>query len=595
MDQPRSLDPIPESERLSTFARPDDTATRADAASAAIPQALDARPIYYDTGWLSSFLRPTLIALMTAALNVTLLMFMRRFMPSLGSGYLGVLTALGVIASLVGCTTTTWIAQPNQRKRRTPAYRLAELGLLLVSARVIIWAVTATWPTLYLFVTRPLATLLDGLYLVAVAVVTISWVIATDMTGDLQSMALQPDELALLATDGVRTRDSLQPVATDRVTLLGSFTGRWVTGGMILVMLAAGTRVTIGSRGFFALTRQEIPGLVIAAIVIYFLAGLVLLSHGQLALLRARWTLDKIPSSDAVARSWPLYVTLLVLLVGLIAAVMPFGGTYWLAVIISTILAALYLVFFTVFQLITVMFMLLLSWLPFGAEESTPPAQAAPMMPPPPPPGEPSALLEWASGTIFWIFAAVIVGYAAIVYFGDKGLQVTWLRRLWEMLRWRWRTLGQSFQSWRAHLISDNAQAGAPGTTRRGPVRRGWRKLEPDAQIRALYHALLEDAKEFGTPRQRGETPLRYEPRLIDTLDQHHRATGDEVNALVGSAAGAGEGATPHRGHLERAKAGIDAVTRAFVAVRYGRKTFSAEEVAPLEQSWRDVRHQLRK
>ena len=75
----------------------------------------------------------------------------------------------------------------------------------------------------------------------------------------------------------------------------------------MLVLLAAGSRFDLPAAGFFGVMRQNIDPTVIGAIVVYFLSGLVLISQGQLALLRARWTLQKTPSAPNVLRNWPFY------------------------------------------------------------------------------------------------------------------------------------------------------------------------------------------------------------------------------------------------------------------------------------------------
>jgi hypothetical protein len=152
-------------------------------------------PIRYDQPWLASLLRPTLIALMVACVDWVFLAFVARIAPFLATTYIPAMVLLSVGAAILGCITTTVLAQPHGRQRRTFGYRVAELGLLLALTRVVIWAVTGLWPSPLLLLTAPLTTLLDGPFIVGLFVVMLSWLMATSATEDLLRMALQPDEL----------------------------------------------------------------------------------------------------------------------------------------------------------------------------------------------------------------------------------------------------------------------------------------------------------------------------------------------------------------------------------------------------------------
>ena len=182
--------------------------------------------------------------------------------------------------------------------------------------------------------THPLDNLLDGYFLVGAFVILLAWFMATAMTDDLLAMALQPDDIYMTRTFTDRWQDTARPVYTDRAGILRRFVARWVVGGVLLVILAAGSRFAMPENGLFAILRQNIDPTVVAAIIVYFLLGLVLVSQGQIALLRARWALQKTPSTQSVLRNWPFYALLLIVIIGIIAALLPLGGTFRLAQII---------------------------------------------------------------------------------------------------------------------------------------------------------------------------------------------------------------------------------------------------------------------
>lgn len=524
--------------------------------------------VAYDQGWLASWMRPTLLALMVACLNLTLLTFLRRFIPSLGIGFTFSVAFLGIVAAVIASVSTAWLAQPNQRLRRSLAYRGAEIVLILVTTRVAVWITTGTWPTLREIITQPLSTLFDGIFLLAFAIVTVSWVIAGEMSRDLLDMALQPDELYLTQPNHEHRGDGMRARTIDRRVLMTSFVIRWVIGGVLLILLAAGATVDFGNFGLVGLARLQIPGVVVFAIIFYFLAGMLLISQGQLAILRARWALDHAPSQEAVTRHWPVYVGSMLLVIGALAALMPLGGTYWLSRIVGGIIGGLYMVFFFVFQLLTAALILLLALLPFGSEENAaPPASAQPVMPditatPPP------EFLEWASGAVFWLAAAALLGYLAMIYFTDKGIRPGWLTWLWALLHERWQQWTGTWRTWQQTRVHGASDDDAGGHGKGG--RRGWswpwqRSNSPEATVRALYFAVLHAAQEAGVPRRQGETPHHFAPRLSSHLED------------------------------EAADEAVHALTDAFAGVRYGHQSVHPEEASRLEELWATLRSRVRR
>ncbi|NJN83849.1 MAG: hypothetical protein HC802_17295, partial [Caldilineaceae bacterium] len=253
-----------------------------------------------------------------------------------------------------------WLAQPAQRLTRSTGYRIAEIVLLLVLTRLVIWAVAGSWPTPMTLMTRPFEALMEGFVFGAI-VVSLSWIMATAMTNDLIQMALRPDDLYTTRSFANRWQDNARPVHTDRGAILRRFVTRWVVGGLFLVTLAASSQIGPSDNGFLAIARQNIEPTVIIAVIVYFLAGLVLISQGQLAVLRARWTLQKTPNSRTVLRNWSFYAFGLILIVGLLATLMPLGGTFRFAQILGFLIEGVYLLLFGIFRMFFTLFLLLVS------------------------------------------------------------------------------------------------------------------------------------------------------------------------------------------------------------------------------------------
>jgi len=461
---------------------------------------------------------------MITCLDVALLSLVSRFSPSLAGAYAQVVLVLSVGATLLACTTTTWLAQPAYRHLRQPIYRLAEFLFLLILTRVLLWLLFGGFPALELFLYRPLAALFNGQYIVAALIVALSWFFAGEMTSELLRLALQPDELFAIEED--RIGELIRTSNSDRPAVLQRFVANWVGGGILMVLIAASVRLARPENGFFAITRQNIDPAVIAAIIIYFLAGLLLISHGQLALLRTRWLIDRVPASDTVLRNWPIYVFGLLLLVGLAALLLPFGGTFWLAQILYTVLATLFNIIFEIFRFFMGLFLLLISAL--TGDNPAPPLEAPPPAPPPTiealPPAA-SQLPGWTGGMLFWIIMALFLGYAAYIYLSDKGVQFTWLRTFWQLLRARWALLTGAYQQWQQTRVRPATAEAAAEKPRSGWLnfgrQRHWRQLNPTQQVRYFYLATLAAAAEKGLGRTVDETPARYAPRLATHLAEH--------------------------------------------------------------------------
>ncbi len=551
--------------------------------------------IRYDQPWLVSFLRPTLIVVLVACLNVALNAFLHRLLPAAPTIFFQVLLLLGLIAAIIGVTTTTWLAQPSQRLRRTAAYRTAEIVCLLVLARLLIWLTLRQTPTFAEFILHPFSALVDGYFLVTVLVLALSWAMAAMFSDDLLSLAVQPDEIYRAEATTRDLRDTSRGGGSGRQFFLNNFVGQWIFGGVIMIMLAAGSQLdyaNIGAanRGFFALLHQNIEPTVISAVIVYFFAGLVLISQGQLALLRARWTIERIPNSDAILRNWPGYALAMLIAVGALATIMPFGGTYYLSRIIGAIISAIYAVLFIVINLFMVLLLLLLSLLPFSdaSEEPMQEMIAQSVAPPPPPRAEQFA---WLGGTLFWVITALLIGYAAYIYFSGKGVRFNQLAWLWAMLKMRWQQLFGAYHDWRltkrvANVRSGNAKAGSGGW-RSLFDRFSGRKLNPEQRIRYFYLTMVEQAARAGAARQRAETPTQYGPRLTATLV-------DEAEVAQAKDAESGEDST-RRAADNGINSAVTRLTDDFVRVRYGGETVSNGELNRLEMLWKQVQTALKR
>lgn len=478
------------------------------------------QPIATDSDWIGSLLRPLLITTLVGCIAVAAIGFLRHIAPALIGYYVQITLVTALVATFVGGYTTTLLVHPDQRHRRTWAFRTAEVGLILFLLRVAIWLFAEGVPSLESTLYSPLTTLFSGPFVVAAVLVYGTWILAVLVTDDFLQMGLQPDELLVRKGRGESRWAPEVHVRSDRQGLLVRFTQRWISGGVVMLFLTAGSQIGTGSGGFFAIVRQDIDPLVIGGSIVYFLIGLILIAVGRLAVLRAQWQLERIPAERSITRNWPIYTAGLLLITGIVAAVLPLGGTFRLAQILNWIISTLYIIIFTILGLI-------MAFISQFFPEGEPMESPQPMGPISPPQFEagpnPVVVPQWIGGAVFWIILVLLLGYAAFLYMQERGVNFAWLRSFLQRLLAAWRGLWGEFDSWRGGAMQNTASGPKDQQRRRDP--KWWRRLQfgqmsPTERIRYFYLTTLERAQEEGVGRKPGETPLRYAPRLEGAIEE---------------------------------------------------------------------------
>ncbi len=316
------------------------------------------------------------------------------------------------------------------------------------------------------------------------------------------------------------------------------------------------------------------------------------------------------PSAANVLRNWPLYVLGLLLLMGVLAALMPFGGTFYLAQILGAIIG---LIINTLFGILQFFMMLLLLLISLITGKSPPPAAEKPA--PAPQPIMPEAQAQaahlplWAGGALFWVTMALLLGYAAYIYFSGRGMTFAWLRALWQALRERWLQWFGAYQQWQMTRVRAAARkAGAAGADERENLA-FWGKagnLSPSQRVRYLYLSLLHYAAQQGIARTDAETPLQYAPRLAPQMVQTEQ---NELSVTPATPSPTGEPGDPatEQATLREAQAqaaqreakaramqqDVQELTDAFIQARYASQPIEGAKISFLEQIWQQLKRQL--
>jgi len=531
-----------------------------------------------DNVWNRSLLRPITIATLVTAFLAGPLAVATTIDPQWRPGYVLVLLFL---VALEAVYTTTWLAHPDRRQRRTAGFRVAELVTWLSVVRLLVWIVRGSWPAvqdLRRWFWAPLA-FFDLEFAVVGVLVALAWAEGISNGGAFQELAMQPDEL----TDpppGYELSDWRAPLSytTSRSQILARFGQRWIRGALILVLCAAATQVQYrpgAGLQSFGIVHVGLPALMVAGLIVYFLMGLGLMSVGRLAALRARWLLDKTEGQEAVTRRWPRLTLLLLLSVGGLAAMLPLGSTWrlgtWLRMAIGFLGRWALIIGGYIMYWLTA----LLRWLvaALGLAQSAPPAvKPVPFETPQTPEALPDAAIglpEWLGGALLWLLTGIVVVYALLTFLRGRGVRLEWgrLATLWLRVREWWHRWRQGVQR-AARTVTDTvARQWAGRRTGRQEARPGWgllnwRQLAPEAQVRLLYLFALRRAAQRGVLRPPTQTPYEHAPTLEGSWPEVQEEWGE--------------------------------LTQAFIEARYSVRAFAADEVGQLRKLWKRVRSALR-
>jgi hypothetical protein len=478
---------------------------------------------YHDEAWHVSLYRIALIAIMAGSLAAGPLVL--RY--GLGSSWMGYLLPVAVVAGAAGALTTGLLGKPSWRDRRGAIFRLGEVLLLILLARAVVWAFSEGFPQLTDVPKWLLAPgdFFTGEFAFAAVTLILSWGVAVLAAADFRELAIQPDEVA--ARESREWGDSRSQWRAGnpraRTDILQGFAVRWIGLGIVLIVCAGLTRVSVeltqsgvvraGLRG------TGLQGAVVVALVAYFLSGLLLMSHGRLAVLRGRWYNQEVEIAPSLIRRWHTSSALFVALIALAALLLPLGATGWLAralewliAMIARIVMAVVFLFSLLIALIAQLFQRL-----FGAPAETP--YEIPPMPSPSPrlPTQAeltSQLPPWLGGALLWLVVGAITVFLLVNFARTSGLLEGRLGAL--LLRWRlwWRarqarieeSLAGGMKRLRAPFARRQRAAARPPV----PGRAGGDPRLPREQVRRYYLAAVKEAAEEGAPRQAHQTPSEF-------------------------------------------------------------------------------------
>lgn len=522
-----------------------------------------------DGPWQRNIVRPLLIVAVSTSLLVGPISLMRTFTRE--DRVLSLLPFF-ILVTLQAVYTRHWLANPEHRWFRDVRTRLGEIVLLLVVLRLVVWYIQRQEIALYVleeWLVDPFS-FFDLLFVMGVFLTLMGWGFAAAFTMIFLDLGLAPDELLDYRERGYE-RAWVQALPSNRQELLDRFGEMWMWGGAFLAFTAALSRVQFNpepGRLIGLRTLGLAPELVLA-LVIYFMGGLMLLSYGRLALLRARWQREGSAGIERVTRRWQRNALLAIVGVAALASLLPFGSSFGLALILSALLQIIFLIVTGIMVLITALAAAALSL--FGTqapEQSLNLPTPAPPESPLSPPTLPSELIPpWAAGGLFWLIV-IILGLYLVAYFlvrrglGRRLKALPWLGRL--VVWWR-RLWGRA-----SEMAGEARRRLRTSTPPSLPARFSdpWRfvrlrGLSPSERTRYFYLSTVRRAGEAGVRRQPAQTPLEYESTLSSQFPQ----AGSEIAELTGS----------------------------FLRARYGPRPLDEPEAGRARRAWQEIKRFLRR
>ncbi|GJM42475.1 MAG: hypothetical protein DHS20C20_27570 [Ardenticatenaceae bacterium] len=556
----------------------EETAVSTDATFVSID---DPRLAFITNKWSRTLIQPLLISILITALLSAVLVLAEIITTSVWMPF----SLFLFFVTLEGCYTTIWLQQPQRRLLNHTAYRAAELLLLALLLRAFAWTVAGSWPHLAdipEILRFPQTIILDAPFIFIGITSLLAWSQAIRLGITFTDLSIDQAEVHYYSQLPSQRLSSDKPVRTNRGEIVFSFFRQWIGGAVLLAVVTSMSNfdiVEIYQSTTFAVARLGLRSELLVFLLLYFLAGLALLSQAQLAAMNARWLINGVTRTGHVERSWHRYTIWLLGGIALVAALLPIGSTFAISSILQAIVWGVTNAATFILSLLSALLALFVS---LFAGESAPEATEPliqptfPPIPTPSPTPIASALPPPVVDTglivssLFWAVAIVMTVTAVSFFLRERGVRLNTavLPSIWGRLRqWlqmAWRGAGHQMRDWQQAVQARLQREPEEKPTNQPP----WRffrinSLSPREQIRYFYLSTVKRAADKGVPREQAETPLEFARDLKENWPE--------------------------------AEEDVDVLTDAFLEARYGRSPIEKEDVNPVKKRWQQVKSNLRR
>jgi len=531
------------------------------------------------TSWARTVIQPILLIANTLALLAVILIFLQRMDGE--RPWVALLIPCIFIAA-ESYSTTIWLTGPSRRQLNHTKYRAAELLILLVVVRLFTWAVYGNWPNPWQwpdYLANPLLLFSDIYFIGAAMISCAAWYRTLAVSRVFIRLAPDAAEQAYYSLPRYERLEANQPLPTDREALQQNFMQQFLGGAIVLLVCISLTTIeldkvwTLESVLSGGIARLGLPPGMLAALLIYFLTGFLLLSQGRLAMMEARWLADDAVRSPGIGRNWYQRTFFILVVIGLAAAFLPLGSAFTFSRILSYGLYGMMLAISSLFYFLSILLLSLLSFLfprqQIAEPEPFTPPQPPPLLPQQPEAAQPDMLMQMILTSAFWAVVIVVSVLAFAFFLRERGVKVNTavLRYLWRSFVLWWRSLWEGLRS-ELNEVREAIQTRLQRPPRNPEVHPPWRyvrlnSLSPREKVFYFYLAMVRRAGNEGVPREQSETPTEFAGDL--------KASWPDVDAE------------------------IDGLTDAFMQARYGRQPVEEKDIPPIKAQWQRVKANFRR
>jgi len=511
-----------------------------------------------------TFSRILLIVMMTC-FGIAMIQVVHAFSPAWNGSFLSLAC---LVISLEAILVQNRLRKASDLEHSPTFYRVMEWVVILIILKLILYF-RLGWGTfldeLPNWSRNFLGSFFNSEYLLAVLIIAAVWGLTLWFVSDLEE--IENDVTLVDASD-------MGGFYSNRSAIRGRMANRFLTIGFMIVFMTALFTIDFGAlvRGIYIFNHRS-GGL---NIIVYFLAGMLLLSQTHFSVLRAGWAWERIPIEPHIARRWIVYSLVALVLVTGIAFILPTSYSMGLLATMGYIFSLIFSLLSGLIFLIFTPLIMLLGWI-YRLFGKNAPVASMPEMKLPEPPKETAGRvqppwLEVVQSVLFWAIFLGVIGYAFYQYFKQnkdllnklkQARGIKFLVQAWAWIKGRLSGFNQAVSSvigvgvkrLRAFIV-------------RSPAQEVWnfinlRRLSPRQQILFFYLALVRRGGETGISRKPSQTPYEY----AHTLDRSLPDVSESVHSM----------------------------TESFIEARYSNHLVESKQASQAKAYWEHIRLALQK
>jgi hypothetical protein len=522
-----------------------------------------------------------LLAIMITCLAVPVVLIMQRIAPSWHFDYL---IPISLIVAFESIYSSRKLQTVPFVELRWWLYHAAEWIIILLIVKAGLYA-SLGWQDMI----RELRTWQDDFfpnfftleYLVGIGIILLAWIVSGELAGLLRQ--LETDEMLIklqLDSEYFEQRSAIRQRLASMIIAFGALS----------VVLT--TLVRMDSGRLWADSPASQGG--VAAVLLYFVLGLALLSLTQFSVLRVRWMLDHVRIGRLVPVRWFSMALGMLLILAFAAVLLPTGYSQDSLRMIQYGLGYLINFIVTIFIILITPLILLIGWLMslFGSNISIP-NEIQPMELIPPPLRQPGVLAPWLEQLLdifIWVLISGMVVFALVYYYHEhaevfeRAGRSMLLRGLLNVL--------MSVSAWLRRVkrnIGNAMLVTVEKARRRSPVPfqpingylQNLHRMQPRSQVFYYYLVMVRRAGEKIVRRNSDQTPYEYAQTLSARLEALQSSSDQDI-------------LTSARLNENVSIEEISELTERFVEARYSQHEITRDHASKARLNWEHIRKLLR-